>query len=41
LLRYGPVVTVVAVAVGLAVGLYLEWRAQRRGKADAGAPRDE
>jgi hypothetical protein len=31
-LRYGPVVTVAAVAVGLAFGLILEWRAQRREK---------
>jgi hypothetical protein len=28
-LRHGPVVTVAAVAAGLAFGLWLEWRAER------------
>ena len=33
-LRHGPVVTVAAVAAGLAFGLWLEWRAQRRRAVD-------
>ena len=29
-IRYGPVIAVLAILVGLGVGLWAQWRAQRR-----------